>query len=88
MDNIIRNKEICKNIIGFSIIILIITSIFLFKFKIGFTVFENIENIVISLSVLMWLFGLIIIIIICIIFLIYYRIEYINEDEGEDETER
>jgi len=36
------NKEFLKNFIGFVVLALIIFMVFLFRFKIKFTVFENI----------------------------------------------
>lgn len=77
MSNIKYNKiEICKNFIGFGIIALIISMVFLFKFKIGFTVFENIRNASLSsLITLIWLFSIVIIVIMAIILLILYKIK-------------
>jgi len=67
---------VCRNLIGLGIIALIISMFLLFNFKVGFTVFENIENIgniFIASIIFIWLISVIIIVILFIILLIIYK---------------
>lgn len=77
MSNIKLNKiEICKNFLGFGMVALIISLVFLFKLDIGFTVFENIRNISLSsIIIVIWLISIVITIIMCLIILIIYKIK-------------
>jgi len=74
---------VCKNLIAVGIIMLIISVVFLFRFNIGFTIFENIEDIILLSMIFIWLISVIIVIIIIlsIILLIIYKRKEVEIEE-------
>ena len=64
-----NKKRFLQNILSVGIVILIVSLVFIFNFKIGFTVFENIE--LVPLFLFLILISIIIIIVIIILMILY-----------------
>ena len=72
----INKKNIWKNFTGFWALVLIISCVFFFNVKIGFTIFENIELILFNSLIFTYFLGFMAILIV--VFLVVIVILYIK----------